>query len=138
MEYVCKVGTPTGEVVERSFTATDESALRAELERQGLYVFGVRRGLRGSRLRLREPRVKTDLLLLFSQELAALLKAGLPLVQNRVTPELFVRAASRAGLAARIVKRGLNEISDLSLPCVLLLKDARACVLTELKGAKRR
>jgi ATP-binding cassette subfamily C protein LapB len=65
---------------------------------------------------------------------AEALTAGLPLVQNRITPELFVRAAARAGLAARIVKRPLGEISDLSLPCVLLLQDARACVLVALKG----
>ena len=31
MEYVCRVGTPTGEVVEQTFTASDESALRADL-----------------------------------------------------------------------------------------------------------
>ncbi len=67
---------------------------------------------------------------------AEALTAGLPLVQNRITPELFIRAASRAGLAARIVKRPVAEISDLSLPCVLLLKDARACVLTALNGGK--
>ena len=114
MEYVCKVGTPTGEVVERSFTATDESALRADLERQGLYVFGVRRGLRGSRLRLREPRVKTDVLLLFSQELAALLKAGLPLVQaldimlERQRDALFRR--SLAGVREKV--RSGTSLSD--------------------------
>lgn len=67
---------------------------------------------------------------------AEALTAGLPLVQNRITPEQFVRAASRAGLAARIVKRPLGEISDLSLPCVLLLEDARACVLVSLEGGK--
>jgi len=39
MEYVCKVGTPTGEVVERTFSAPDESALRADLEHQGFYLF---------------------------------------------------------------------------------------------------
>jgi ATP-binding cassette subfamily C protein LapB len=67
---------------------------------------------------------------------AEALTAGLPLIQNRITPELFIRAASRAGLAARIVKRPIDEISDLSLPCVLLLKDARACVLTALTAGK--
>jgi hypothetical protein len=67
---------------------------------------------------------------------AEALTAGLPLVQNRITPELFIRAASRAGLAARIVKRPIAEISDLSLPCVLLLNDARACILTALTGGK--
>ena len=31
MEYVCKIGTATGEIVERRFTAADENALRVEL-----------------------------------------------------------------------------------------------------------
>ncbi len=67
---------------------------------------------------------------------AEALTAGLPLIQNRITPELFIRAAARAGLAARIVKRPIPGISDLSLPCVLLLKDAGACVLVALKSGK--
>ena len=32
MEYVCRVGTPSGEVVERTFSASDERALRTDLE----------------------------------------------------------------------------------------------------------
>lgn len=55
--------------------------------------------------------------------------AGLPLVDNKLTPELFVRAAARAGLSAQIVKRPLAEISNLVLPCVLLLKNRQACLL---------
>jgi type IV pilus assembly protein PilC len=82
MEYVCKVGTPTGEVVERTFAAPDEAALRTDLEQQGYYLFAIRRGLGLGRLRLRRPRVAPSLLLIFSQELAALLKAGLPLFQS--------------------------------------------------------
>lgn len=82
MEYVCRVGTPAGEVVERSFQAPDERALRADLEQQGLYLLSVRRGLSLSALNLRRPRVKPGLLLIFAQELAALLKAGLPLFQS--------------------------------------------------------
>ena len=38
MEYVCRVGTPSGEVVERRFEAPSERALRRELEQQGLYL----------------------------------------------------------------------------------------------------
>jgi len=82
MEYVCKVGTPAGEVLERSFSATDETALRSDLEQQGYYIFSIRRGLGLKDLRLRAPRVPADLLLLFAQELAALLRAGLPLYQS--------------------------------------------------------
>ncbi len=57
------------------------------------------------------------------------LTAGLPLVENRLTPELFTRAAKRIGLAARVVRRPLDEVSNLVLPAVLLLKGGRACVL---------
>lgn len=55
--------------------------------------------------------------------------AGLPLVDNRLNPELFVRAAKRAGLAARVIKRPLDEISNLVLPAVLLLRGEQACIL---------
>ena len=58
------------------------------------------------------------------------LRAGLPLVEDRLTPALFVRAAERVGLAARIVKRSLQAIPALVLPAVLLLQDGHACVLT--------
>ena len=82
MEYVCKVGTPAGEVIERTFAAPDESTLKADLEQQGFYLFSVRRGLGFRELTLRQARVDTALLLIFCQELAALLKAGLPLYQS--------------------------------------------------------
>lgn len=82
MEFVCRVGTPSGEVVERSFAASDEAALRSELERGGFYLFAVRRGIGGRQLALRSRKIPVDLLMLFGQELAALLKAGLPLLQS--------------------------------------------------------
>jgi type IV pilus assembly protein PilC len=82
MEYVCKVGTASGEILEQTFTAADELALRSELEQKGYYLFSIRRGLRLEELRFRRKRVATTLLLIFGQELAALLKAGLPLLQS--------------------------------------------------------
>jgi type IV pilus assembly protein PilC len=82
MEYVCRVGTPSGEVVEQTFTAPDESALRADLEQKGYYLFAIRRGFGLGELGLRRPKVDTERLMLFTQELAALLKAGLPLLQS--------------------------------------------------------
>jgi ATP-binding cassette subfamily C protein LapB len=57
------------------------------------------------------------------------LSAGLPLVHNRLTVELFTRAADRADLASRILRKPLDEISALQLPMVLLLNERRACVL---------
>jgi type IV pilus assembly protein PilC len=82
MEYVCRVGTPSGEVVERRFEAPDERALRTELEQQGLYLLSLRRGFSLAALRMRRKRIDPGMLLIFSQELAALLKAGLPLFQS--------------------------------------------------------
>ena len=58
------------------------------------------------------------------------LTAGLPVADDGLTPDLFVRAADRAGLTARVVCRPLAEISSLVLPAVLLLNGRQACVLT--------
>lgn len=58
--------------------------------------------------------------------------AGLPLVEERLTPELFVRAAERAGLNASIVERSLDALSPLVLPAVVLLEGEQARVLVEL------
>ncbi len=55
--------------------------------------------------------------------------SGLPLVDNRLTPSLFIRAAANAGFSARVVKRRLDKIPQLVLPAVLLLEGNRALVL---------
>jgi ATP-binding cassette subfamily C protein LapB len=60
------------------------------------------------------------------------LTAGLPLVNNRLTVELFSRAASRAGLSSRIVKKPLESIKQLQLPAIMLLHDREAFVLAEI------
>lgn len=62
----------------------------------------------------------------------AALRAGLPLEDGRLTPALFVRAAQRGGLSARVVRRPLTGISPLVLPAVLLLKGRQACILTRM------
>ena len=40
-EYVCRLGTPTGEVVTRTVEATAERDLRSKLEREGFRVFSI-------------------------------------------------------------------------------------------------
>lgn len=57
---------------------------------------------------------------------------GLPLVDHRLTPQLFVRAAARAGLAAKVAPRRLEQLSSLLLPVVLILRDEGACILQEI------
>lgn len=57
------------------------------------------------------------------------LTAGLPLANHKLTPSLFARAAKRAGIASKIVKRRLGEIDPALLPVVLLLQNDDACLL---------
>jgi ATP-binding cassette, subfamily C, bacterial LapB len=57
------------------------------------------------------------------------LRAGLPLEAGRLTPSLFARAASRAGMSSRIARRPLERIPAALLPAVLLLAGDDACVL---------
>jgi ATP-binding cassette subfamily C protein LapB len=65
------------------------------------------------------------------------LVAGLPLQKNRLTPELFVRALSRAGLNARVIRRPAREISPHTLPAVAVLTSGRAVVLESLEPGGR-
>lgn len=57
------------------------------------------------------------------------LSAGLPLAQQRLSLDLLPRAAARAGLQARVLRRELTAISKLNLPVLLLLKEGRCAVL---------
>lgn len=85
MEFLCRLGTPEGRVVEEIHESSDLDTLRGALERRGFHVFSLER--RGFPLALRLPtlrrrRVTSRQFLIFNQELAALLRAGLPLLQS--------------------------------------------------------
>jgi ATP-binding cassette subfamily C protein LapB len=61
------------------------------------------------------------------------IKSGLPLGKEPPTVATVIRAADRAGMGAKAVyRKKLSKISPLTLPCILLLKNNNACVLTEL------
>jgi type IV pilus assembly protein PilC len=82
MEFRCRLGTPAGEIVEGLYVADSEAHLRRDLEEKGLYVLSLRRqGLSLSFGGVRQ-RIKGHEFLVFNQELATLLKAGMPLVQS--------------------------------------------------------
>ena len=86
MEFVCRVGTTDGQVIEQVFEALDERALRQDLKGRGIHLFRIRnRGLLSrlsiSSLGSRQKKVPPRRLLLFNQELAALLRSGLPVLQ---------------------------------------------------------
>ena len=61
------------------------------------------------------------------------LTASLPLVDDKLTPELFVRAAQRVGLVVKLVKRKLDKISPLVLPVVINLQNNQSAVLLSIK-----
>jgi len=84
MEYRCRLGTPSGEIIEGVYVAASETALRQELEAKGLHVLSMRArsGLAGLSFRRRSTTIPRHEFLVFNQELATLLKAGMPLVQS--------------------------------------------------------
>ncbi len=64
------------------------------------------------------------------------LLSGLP-VKDRVTPDLLVRIADANNCKATVKQRGLQEISDLLLPVLLMCADNQACVLLKRLDDKR-
>ncbi len=62
------------------------------------------------------------------------LAAGLPIQESGMSPALFIRSAGRAGLSARMMVRGLDKITPMLLPCVLLLRGREACLFVGLNG----
>ena len=83
-EFILRVGTPEGDVVERHVRAGSLRAAREEMLRQGLHVFEAKRGAlaAGDFLPRLGRVISTGRLLLFNQELVALVRAGLPIVQS--------------------------------------------------------
>ncbi|HVD93167.1 MAG TPA: type II secretion system F family protein, partial [Vicinamibacterales bacterium] len=88
MEYRCRLGTPGGDIIEGVYVADSEAGLRREFEEKGLLVLGIqgggRRALGGVHLPAlpRRRKIPSREFLVFNQELATLLKAGMPLVQS--------------------------------------------------------
>jgi len=81
--YVFKVGTPEGKIVDREVRALDPGSAREELARQGLHIFKEqKRGFSLDSILSRYRPLSTEKFLLFNQQLLALVKAGLPIVQS--------------------------------------------------------
>ncbi|MBA3632425.1 MAG: type II secretion system F family protein [Acidobacteria bacterium] len=86
-EFICRLGTSSGEVMTRMVEATAASEARARLESEGFRVFAVSNAEKGLSAVLtggagRKARVKAGDFLLFNQQLSALLRAGIPVLQS--------------------------------------------------------
>ena len=87
-EFICRLGTPAGEVVTRTVEAVGVAEARVRLEAEGFRVFSVTpprtaglgaitRGGKGGT----QARVKPGDFLLFNQQLSAIIRAGIPILQ---------------------------------------------------------
>src|ERR1700682_4986679 len=83
-EFILRVGTPDGEIVERHVMAMTARAAEDELRRQGMHIFEARRGARrlADLFPARTKVISTEHFLIFNQELLALVRAGLPILQS--------------------------------------------------------
>jgi type IV pilus assembly protein PilC len=84
-EFICRLGTPAGEIVTRTVEGLSVEELRARLQQEGYSIFSVEgSGLTNSMLgkSQRGVKIKLDDFLLFNQQMAALIHAGLPVLQS--------------------------------------------------------
>ena len=84
MEFRCRLVTAAGEIVEGTYAAENEARLRHDFENQGLHVLSLRKrtALTGGSLLPKRRKIARHEFLVFNQEFATLLKAGMPLVQS--------------------------------------------------------
>jgi type IV pilus assembly protein PilC len=87
-EFICRLGTPAGEVVTRTVEAVGAQEARARLESEGFRVFSVAPPKKAGAAALTRggrsgasARVKAGDFLLFNQQMAALIRAGIPILQ---------------------------------------------------------
>ncbi len=67
----------------------------------------------------------------------ASLTSGLPIPLDGITPSLFIRAAERADMQAKLVERSLGALSIApNLPCILSLAHKQACILWGVEHPK--
>src|SRR5438045_6358864 len=85
-EFVCRLGTPAGEVITRTVEAPGVGEARVRLEKEGFRVFNVAQPKSGrvSSMTRRgkglNSRIKANDFLLFNQQLSALVRGGIPIL----------------------------------------------------------
>ena len=107
-EYAVRLGTPEGAVVEQRHRSVSEEALRRDLEGKGFAVFRISEARGALRLPFlgRRQRIAPLDFLVFNQQLATLLKAGIPVLQSL---ELLQRTQASA-FFREVLQRVLEDI----------------------------
>ena len=152
MEFSCRLVTARGEITEGVYTADTEARLRHELEDKGLHILSLqaRGGIGGFSISLpRRRKISAREFLEFNQELATLLKAGMPLVQSLdllrggISNPLFrsVLDAVRPGVVGqdgpRHVQRVGPRLGHRWLSSVVVSQPSRLGAAAELIGRRR-
>ena len=87
-EFICRLGTPSGEVITKIIEANAANDARAKFESDGFRVFAITSQGGGVSSVIpflgggKRTKVKQNDFLLFNQQLSALLRAGIPILQS--------------------------------------------------------
>ncbi|MEW6337560.1 MAG: type II secretion system F family protein [Acidobacteriota bacterium] len=109
-DYLARLGTPEGEVFEQKHRAVSAEALRRELEAKGLHVFRLRPVGRRARLPFlgARERISPMEFLVFNQQLATLLRAGIPVLQSLE----LLQGAQSSPFFRSVLSRVLEEVKS--------------------------
>ncbi|HXF42382.1 MAG TPA: type II secretion system F family protein [Pyrinomonadaceae bacterium] len=83
-EFLCRLGTPSGEIITRTVEAGAAAEAKTRLESEGFKVFDITSKSSSGVIpgvALNRKRIKQADFLLFNQQLSALLRAGIPVLQ---------------------------------------------------------
>ncbi len=107
-DYQCKIVSSSGEILERSYSYDDEMTLRKDLENKDYLILSVKKKnplidlIKG--FLVWKQKVKIKEFLFFNQELAALIKAGLPIV---ISLDILIERRKNV-----VFKKALQDIRD--------------------------
>src|SRR5579875_1337171 len=103
MEFICKVATAGGQVLNQTEQAESEIEVRQRLAAQGYYIFSVRPKdwLRARFNFPRRRRIRADEFVIFNQQFLTLSRSGLPLQKSL---ELLARQARSQEMRAALEK----------------------------------
>lgn len=119
-EFICRLGTPSGEIITRVVEAGAAAEARNALERDGFRVFSISNAAGGIAASLpfssaaSKNRIKQADFLLFNQQFSALLRAGIPVLQSIELLKARSTSSALRGILADVEERikGGSSLSE--------------------------